>query len=387
MKVLSISPFVGSYPVSPHGGGKGKFAYTFNSFLVDHKGSHVIVVPWKESVAGSFTQRSAGGGTIAIEGPYADIVTRQPSVGGCLAMLGKAIRSGHAQSLDLRAERFIKLIGEFRPDIVHLHYTASDFPAVWATIKPSVPLILTAHGAMPYPDWTRVKSGYVAADKVVFVCEQNQLYACEHYLDVSQKARVIRYPAAPVFCAGPTIPAAERQGVVFVGGLNPRKNAGMLVEALAVQRQHRLVICGEGVERQTLEQCARQHGCDVLFLGAMDENAVAEQVRRAKLLVVPSRGEGFAVTYVEALCCGTPIIGWAPNVLEHERVLGIRCGAPFDPEKQTVEDLAGLMDAVLDSELMSDSHRAELSVRARREYSEERAFGEYLALYKDLITR
>lgn len=34
------------------------------------------------------------------------------------------------------------------------------------------------------------------------------------------------------------------------------------------------------------------------------------------------------MSYIEALSCGTPIVGWGPNLQEIEHLLGIKCGEP-----------------------------------------------------------
>jgi phosphatidyl-myo-inositol dimannoside synthase len=71
------------------------------------------------------------------------------------------------------------------------------------------------------------------------------------------------------------------------------------------------LIIGEGDDRARLEEIARD--IDVVervrFLGAVGQQCLAAVYRMADLFVMPSAGEGFGISYLEAMACGTPAIG------------------------------------------------------------------------------
>ncbi len=71
------------------------------------------------------------------------------------------------------------------------------------------------------------------------------------------------------------------------------------------------VVLGEGSDRPRLEQLARDEGVGerVRFLGAVDEPTLIEAYRMADVFVMPSTGEGFGIVYLQAMACGTPVIG------------------------------------------------------------------------------
>lgn len=73
------------------------------------------------------------------------------------------------------------------------------------------------------------------------------------------------------------------------------------------------LIAGDGDDRARLERLAREHGVDdrVRFLGALTAGQLVSAYRAADVFVMPSTGEGFGISYLEAMACGTPAIGLA----------------------------------------------------------------------------
>ncbi len=71
------------------------------------------------------------------------------------------------------------------------------------------------------------------------------------------------------------------------------------------------LIAGEGDDRPRLEDLVREAGVQdrVRFLGAVDAEALPDLYRAADLFVMPSSGEGFGITFLEAMACGTPALG------------------------------------------------------------------------------
>lgn len=84
----------------------------------------------------------------------------------------------------------------------------------------------------------------------------------------------------------------------------------MLSEALALaqSRNWSLRIVGDGPERAEVMALFSGFGERIEFLGALDQPAVAEQFRRADLLVWPGVGEAFGMVYLEAQAQGCPVL-------------------------------------------------------------------------------
>jgi len=99
--------------------------------------------------------------------------------------------------------------------------------------------------------------------------------------------------------------------LVAVGRLQIQKDFPTLLHAFAQVRQNRpvrLLILGEGKERQPLEELIKNLGIenDVSLPGfVMNPYAY---MARASLFVLSSRWEGLPTVLIEALCCGTPVV-------------------------------------------------------------------------------
>jgi glycosyltransferase involved in cell wall biosynthesis len=75
-----------------------------------------------------------------------------------------------------------------------------------------------------------------------------------------------------------------------------------------------LLVVGDGAQRPALEAQARRLGLhrDVHFLGQVSDDDLLAAYRAAELTVAPSIAfEGFGLVTLEALACGTPVVGTA----------------------------------------------------------------------------
>ena len=113
-------------------------------------------------------------------------------------------------------------------------------------------------------------------------------------------------PLVPMWAQDDGVPM-----VLGVGRLAPEKDYATLIRGFALLRARmpaRLVIVGDGIERDRLEELARSLGLtrDVFLPGAVSNPYAL--MRRAQVLAVTSLFEGFGNVLVEALACGTPVV-------------------------------------------------------------------------------
>jgi glycosyltransferase involved in cell wall biosynthesis len=120
--------------------------------------------------------------------------------------------------------------------------------------------------------------------------------------------------------------------LLFVGTLEPRKNLPFLLEAYADLRARwqprktevpKLVIAGrQGWLFQDIFNAVESRGLaeHVAFLGAVTPEDLVILYNGARLLVFPSLYEGFGLPLLEAMACGTPVIG--ANVSSIPEVVG-----------------------------------------------------------------
>jgi len=103
-----------------------------------------------------------------------------------------------------------------------------------------------------------------------------------------------------------------REAILYVGALTGNKCVSDLLEAACVLGK--IWIVGDGPERERLERNSLDSGCDCTFFGYRED--VEEFMRKARVLVLPSQREGFGLTVIEALSCGTPVIARKDSGLE-----------------------------------------------------------------------
>ena len=94
----------------------------------------------------------------------------------------------------------------------------------------------------------------------------------------------------------------------------------------------RLVVTGDGDDRPRLEAKAAALGLGeaVTFTGFVSEGTLAELYRRCAAFVMPSRGEGFGLVYLEAMKAGKPCVAARGSAAE-EVVVDGETGLLVDP--------------------------------------------------------
>jgi len=107
-----------------------------------------------------------------------------------------------------------------------------------------------------------------------------------------------------------------------VGALIERKGQAFALEALARLPGATLLLIGDGPDRAELGGKAEALGIAdrVRFLGSQPPAEVARLVAAADVMLLPTRAEGIANAWVEALACGTPVVtcaaGAAADVID-----------------------------------------------------------------------
>jgi glycosyltransferase involved in cell wall biosynthesis len=108
--------------------------------------------------------------------------------------------------------------------------------------------------------------------------------------------------------------AAADPVVLFAGGLIPVKGLVVLLDAFAELRRRgaraSLRLAGEGPLRPGLVDRARALGIEdrVHLLGALSQERLRDEMRAARVLVLPSLSEGLGRVVVEAMACGIPVV-------------------------------------------------------------------------------
>ncbi len=108
-------------------------------------------------------------------------------------------------------------------------------------------------------------------------------------------------------------PDQDRFTIVYAGGLGPRKNLKLLLEAYAVLEQKypflQLKIAGAFPERTPYPAYAKSLKINnIHFTGYLLDEDMPNFYKQGNLMVFPSEYEGFGFAPLEAMACGVPVL-------------------------------------------------------------------------------
>lgn len=106
----------------------------------------------------------------------------------------------------------------------------------------------------------------------------------------------------------------EAPTLLSVGNLVENKGHHLAIESLQRLPEFRLVIAGQGPERNALETLVLRTNMSsrVSFIGSVGQDKLAKCYSAADILVLPSSREGWPNVLLESMACGTPVV--ATNV-------------------------------------------------------------------------
>ncbi len=161
----------------------------------------------------------------------------------------------------------------------------------------------------------------------------------------------------------------DRSYMLWTGVMNRRKNLPVLLRAYRacldmLQGDVSLVLCGlpgVGYEEVQTEIARLGLGRQVIVLRYLPDEELVALISGAQVYVLPSLEEGFGLTALEAMACGTPVVCSSAGALPE-----VTGDAALHVAPQDVDGFAGAMLRVLQDSALAQQLRYKGRIRARR---------------------
>ena len=223
---------------------------------------------------------------------------------------------------DKRMEKLYKEVvkNEGKVDVIHAQSSLwGGISAAYVAKKYNIPLVITEHSSVKRGQYVResyykrIVNSYKSADAIIAVGNglKKEIEELTNRKDIKVIGNLVDLSLFNIR----NIKRENDEFIFFsVAFLEGEKGLDTLIKAFSMRFNNekvRLVIGGDGSQRQWLEGIAKNEGIEnqVTFTGALSREEVAEWMNKCDAFVLPSRYETFGVVYIEALASGKPVIG------------------------------------------------------------------------------
>jgi glycosyltransferase involved in cell wall biosynthesis len=224
--------------------------------------------------------------------------------------------------------RLRALLGQLRPDVVHLHLLWAELWGAAAASATRAPAIITAHCTIDARErscvarrCSRIAVRHTAA--TIAISHAVARYRVARCGDLPTRIRVIHNGVELVM----PLTAACRQavraqvgleaGAAVIGAvarLHPVKGLTTLVAAAALVARHhpqaQFLVVGGGPQERELREMASALGLDgrVVFTGQVSGARARELLAAMDIFVLPSLREGLGIAAIEAMAAALPVV-------------------------------------------------------------------------------
>lgn len=304
------------------------------------------------------------------------------------------------EELDLYMKAFDKAIKEeidtFKPDIIHAGHI---WILPYLATKYNIPLVITAHGTdligyekdprfRKYANQAFDKAKYIITIsnknqklvKEIFKYDKSILIPNGYNADLFFKKHIEKNNFLQHF----NIKNKYDKIVLFVGKFTYFKGIDILLKATSIYENEKTltILAGNGELLNDMKYLANKLNLkNTVFIGNQPHDVLNKLYNIADVSIVPSRNEAFGLVIIEALACGTPVIGsndgGIPDII-HNKI-----GMLFEPENY--HDLANKIIQVLNNE--KDFNRDYIAKYTKDTFSQDIFITQLTDIYKQSIIK
>lgn len=178
---------------------------------------------------------------------------------------------------------------------------------------------------------------------------------------------------------------ADRPLILFLGRINRKKGADMLIEALAIMHRsdaHLAIVGPDDGQLHEVRALVEQHGLGgrVAFTGLLEGTEVEAAYRDSDLFVLPCRADTFPTTVLEACRAGTPMV-----ITDRCEMAGMVASRAADVTPFDAAAFAAAMDRLLDDRERHARYRANCPALMAELFSLGASVDRLEALYKRAV--
>ena len=299
--------------------------------------------------------------------------------------------------LEQYKQKFIEAIkyevDTFNPDIIHSNHIWI-LSSLAANFKK--PLIVTMHGTdlIGYNKTQKYKKEILnvlsSAKKIITVSKDNYKLLNEIFPDVANKTVLIpngyndevfflkQYDKEEILNKLGLYKKYNKI-VTYVGKLVEVKGIDILLKAATLYQRNDVLtlIVGEGILLENLQKMVKKLKLqNVVFIGNQTQENLRKIYNISDVVIVPSRSEAFGLVIIEALACGTPVIG--SNVGGIPDIITSQTGILFN--KNDYIGLAQNILKIIDNKVLFNSQFIALNTKDR--YSQDKIIDDVIDIYK-----
>ncbi len=194
----------------------------------------------------------------------------------------------------------------------------------------------------------------------------------------------------PSSCLSENDASSAKISLLWVAAFEPRKNFGLLLEALRIlpnDIQWKLFVAGDGACLAYWQAKVVEAGLatKVKFLGQIPYQQMSEYYQQADIFVLPSLREGSPTVVIEAMANGLPVV--ALRLCGMASLLSEDCGILVEVEHkmQMVQDFAGAIERLSRSQDLRQRIGQNAYTKIKEHYTWESRARKMSTLYEEVL--